>query len=62
MMFCSYNTESMRNILLLQTLLLAAISLTAAPKITQAHKDRAAALVAQMTLEEKIELIKEGTK
>ena len=32
-------------------------SLTAGPKITQAHKDRAAALVAQMTIEEKIELI-----
>lgn len=32
-------------------------TLTAGPKITQAHKDRAAALVAQMTIEEKIELI-----
>ena len=31
--------------------------LAAAPKITQVHKDRAAALVAQMTLDEKIELI-----
>ena len=48
----------MKKLLLFSLALLTAMTtLTAGPKITQAHKDRAAALVAQMTIEEKIELI-----
>ena len=47
----------MKKLLLLPALLLAMTSLNAGPKITRAHKERAAALVAQMTLEEKINLI-----
>lgn len=48
----------MKRLFLLSALMLAATALlSAGPKITQAHKDRAAALVAQMTVEEKIDLI-----
>ena len=42
----------MKRFLLLPALLLAALALQAQPRITQAHKDRAAALVKQMTVEE----------
>ena len=48
----------MKKMLLVPAMMLAlSVSVSAAPKITQAHKDRAAALVAKMTVEEKIELI-----
>ena len=47
----------MKQMLLLPALLLATLTLQAQPRITQTHKDRAAALVKQMTVEEKIDLI-----
>ena len=48
----------MKKLFLLPALLLAvSATLTAGPKITQAHKNRAAAIVAQMTVEEKIDLV-----
>lgn len=43
--------------LLLSVLLSAGLSLNAGPRITQADKDRAAKLVSQMTIDEKIEMI-----
>ena len=47
----------MKKLILLPALLATLAAFAANPKITQAHKDRAAALVAKMTVEEKIDLI-----
>ena len=47
----------MKRILILLALAISAQALDASPRITQIHKDRAEALVSQMTLEEKINFI-----
>ena len=47
----------MKKTIILSTALLTGMTLAAGPRITQADKDRAAKLVSQMTIEEKIEMI-----